>query len=99
MGELVGWGVGKPGGGGGFDGEQCEGEGIEDAALSRRRGADEHGGGLADLCPSFLRGGGVLPVVVQRKRLRGADAAEVGHAKGKEPHGRDTTGSRMPDHR
>lgn len=93
VGELVGWGVGKPGGSGGSDGKQCEGEGVENAALSRRSGADEHGDGGADLLLAFLRGGGVLPMVVQRESLRGADAAEVGHAKGKEPHGRKTTSS------
>ena len=95
VGELVGWGVGKPGGGGGLDGEQGEGEGVEDAALAGSGGADEYGDGIANLRPAFFRGGGVLPVVIERERLGGADAAEVGHAKGKEPHDHETTSSRI----
>ena len=45
-----------------------------------RSGADEYGDGVADLLPTHFWCSGVLTLVVQRGRLRGEDAAEVGDA-------------------
>ena len=91
--QLVGCRTFKPRGGRGGNGPQREVQGAQDAALAGGRRTHQHRHRLAHQIPAVLRRSGVPPMVVQRKRLGGADAAEVRHTEGEEPHAGHATRS------